>query len=219
MARWVSETRPAHDRRLRRPRHGRQGRIDRHVRARSSIRASAASSRSRARTSANAPNGISSAMSNIFPAEGEIMLFDRSWYNRAGVEKVMGFCTPEQTQEFLNAVAGVRAASGRRRHPAVQILAVLRPGRAGGKVRKPARQPDETVEAVADRYQGARALRRLYRSARDDAVGDPHRLCAVDAGRFQRPGAGPADVASRPARPGAGHRAAAGRDSVAAARS
>ncbi|MFL5027160.1 MAG: polyphosphate kinase 2, partial [Microvirga sp.] len=38
-----------------------------------------------------------------FPAKGEITLFDRSWYNRAGVEKVMGFCTPDQTQDFLNA--------------------------------------------------------------------------------------------------------------------
>jgi polyphosphate kinase 2 len=37
------------------------------------------------------------------PACGEIVLFDRSWYNRAGVEKVMGFCSPEQTQAFLNA--------------------------------------------------------------------------------------------------------------------
>src|SRR5579872_321755 len=37
------------------------------------------------------------------PAEGEIVLFDRSWYNRAGVEKVMGFCTSDQTQAFLNA--------------------------------------------------------------------------------------------------------------------
>jgi polyphosphate kinase len=37
------------------------------------------------------------------PASGEIVLFDRSWYNRAGVEKVMGFCTPDQTQDFLNA--------------------------------------------------------------------------------------------------------------------
>ena len=35
------------------------------------------------------------------PAAGEIALFDRSWYNRAGVERVMGFCTPEQTQTFL----------------------------------------------------------------------------------------------------------------------
>lgn len=36
-----------------------------------------------------------------FPAAGEIVLFDRSWYNRAGVERVMGFCTPEQYQRFL----------------------------------------------------------------------------------------------------------------------
>ncbi|KQN94861.1 polyphosphate kinase 2 [Arthrobacter sp. Leaf69] len=37
-----------------------------------------------------------------FPAAGEVVIFDRSWYNRAGVERVMGFCTPEQTQRFLN---------------------------------------------------------------------------------------------------------------------
>ena len=36
-----------------------------------------------------------------FPSAGEIVLFDRSWYNRAGVEKVMGFCTPEQVEEFM----------------------------------------------------------------------------------------------------------------------
>jgi polyphosphate kinase 2 len=35
------------------------------------------------------------------PAAGEMVLFDRSWYNRAGVEKVMGFCTPKQHAEFL----------------------------------------------------------------------------------------------------------------------
>jgi len=35
------------------------------------------------------------------PAAGEIVLFDRSWYNRAGVEKVMGFCTPEEYRRFL----------------------------------------------------------------------------------------------------------------------
>ena len=36
------------------------------------------------------------------PAAGEIVLFDRSWYNRAGVEKVMGFCSPEQHRRFLH---------------------------------------------------------------------------------------------------------------------
>ncbi|MGB8894922.1 MAG: polyphosphate kinase 2 [Pseudolabrys sp.] len=39
-----------------------------------------------------------------FPAAGEIILFDRSWYNRAGVERVMGFCTDEQYERFLTMV-------------------------------------------------------------------------------------------------------------------
>jgi polyphosphate kinase 2 len=38
---------------------------------------------------------------NHLPAAGEIAMFDRSWYNRAGVERVMGFCTPNQVNEFL----------------------------------------------------------------------------------------------------------------------
>ncbi|WP_304543300.1 polyphosphate kinase 2 [Sulfurimonas microaerophilic] len=38
------------------------------------------------------------------PAAGEIVLFDRSWYNRAGVEPVMGFCTPREHKEFLQEV-------------------------------------------------------------------------------------------------------------------
>lgn len=38
------------------------------------------------------------------PAAGEIVLFNRSWYNRAGVEKVMGFCTNEQYREFMRTV-------------------------------------------------------------------------------------------------------------------
>ena len=36
-----------------------------------------------------------------FPAAGEVVIFDRSWYNRAGVERVMGFCTDEQVRRFL----------------------------------------------------------------------------------------------------------------------
>ncbi len=38
---------------------------------------------------------------NHLPAAGEIVLFDRSWYNRAGVERVMGFCTPNEYLEFM----------------------------------------------------------------------------------------------------------------------
>jgi polyphosphate kinase 2 len=44
------------------------------------------------------------------PAAGEIVIFDRSWYNRAGVERVMGFCTEEQATKFLKAVPLVEQA-------------------------------------------------------------------------------------------------------------
>lgn len=44
------------------------------------------------------------------PAGGEIVIFDRSWYNRAGVERVMGFCTEGQARHFLNIVPIVERA-------------------------------------------------------------------------------------------------------------
>ena len=44
------------------------------------------------------------------PAAGEIVIFDRSWYNRAGVERVMGFCTEEQVKQFLQMIPGVEKA-------------------------------------------------------------------------------------------------------------
>ncbi len=40
----------------------------------------------------------------LLPAAGEIVIFDRSWYNRAGVERVMGYCTEDQAQRFLQMV-------------------------------------------------------------------------------------------------------------------
>ena len=44
------------------------------------------------------------------PSAGEMVLFDRSWYNRAGVERVMGFCTDEQYTEFMATVNGFELA-------------------------------------------------------------------------------------------------------------
>jgi polyphosphate kinase 2 len=40
----------------------------------------------------------------LLPAAGEVVIFDRSWYNRAGVERVMGFCTDQQSRKFLEVV-------------------------------------------------------------------------------------------------------------------
>ncbi len=44
------------------------------------------------------------------PAAGEVVIFDRSWYNRAGVERVMGFCTDEQVKRFLQMAPAVEQA-------------------------------------------------------------------------------------------------------------
>jgi polyphosphate kinase 2 len=44
------------------------------------------------------------------PAAGEVVIFDRSWYNRAGVERVMGFCTEDETKRFLDQAPAVEKA-------------------------------------------------------------------------------------------------------------
>src|SRR5689334_5181813 len=94
---------------------------------------------------------------------------------------------------------------------------MLRPGGAGGALRKPPAQSDEALEAVADRDRGAPSLRRLHRGARAVAVGDTHRLSALDAGRFQRADAGAVDAGTRSSEQSAGYGPADGRHYVAAA--
>lgn len=48
-----------------------------------------------------------------FPTRGEMTIFDRSWYNRAGVEKVFGFCTPQQVDAFIAEAPGVEGIMAR----------------------------------------------------------------------------------------------------------
>ncbi len=49
----------------------------------------------------NANNGFFKRYIAELPSAGEMVLFDRSWYNRAGVERVMGFCSPNEYLEFM----------------------------------------------------------------------------------------------------------------------
>ena len=56
------------------------------------------------------------------PGAGEIVLFDRSWYNRAGVERVMGFCSEADCEEFFRTVPGIRADAGPLRDHSPEIL-------------------------------------------------------------------------------------------------
>ena len=71
------------------------------------------------------------------PAAGEIVLFDRSWYNRAGVERVMGFCTNQEYTPLPAPVPDLRAAAGRGRHPAAQVLVLGQRQRAGEPLPQP----------------------------------------------------------------------------------
>ncbi len=85
------------------------------------------------------------------PTRGEIVLFDRSWYNRAGVERVMGFCTPAEYDEFLQADPGIRAATGAQWRPPFQDVVFGRTCRAAAPVQGTQSASAEAVEAQSDR--------------------------------------------------------------------
>ena len=81
------------------------------------------------------------------PAAGEILIFDRSWYNRAGVERVMGFTPEEKVQRFLELVPALRGDPDRGRHHAPQVLPRRERGRAGEALPPADRRPAAAVEA------------------------------------------------------------------------
>ena len=107
------------------------------------------------------------------PAAGEIALFDRSWYNRAGVEHVMGFCTPDEYRRFLHQCPiferllvedGIRLVK--------YWFSVSRRG-AGAPLPLAARRPAAQLEALADGPRGARALGRLLARRRTRCSSTP----------------------------------------------
>ena len=101
-----------------------------------------------------------------FPAAGEVVIFDRSWYNRAGVEPVMGFCTDGQSHRFLE-----RCPRSRRRWSTPgspgQVLAGSEPRRADAAAREPHRRPAQDLEAHGHGPEVVRPLGRLL-AARDE---------------------------------------------------
>ena len=109
-----------------------------------------------------------------FPAAGEIVIFDRSWYNRAGVERVMGFCTDEQYEAFPRDLPEVREVHRRRRHHPDQVLARGQQQGAGAAVQGAHRRSAAAVEAEPDGSAVARQVVRVLARARRDAQGDRH---------------------------------------------
>ena len=104
-----------------------------------------------------------------FPAAGEIVIFDRSWYNRAGVEHVMGFCTKEQHKLFLEVCPKFEKHITDNGITAGQILARGEQQGAEGEIRGARGRPHAAVEAQQHGPAIARALVRLLPRPRQDA--------------------------------------------------
>ena len=102
------------------------------------------------------------------PAAGEIVLFDRSWYNRAGVERVMGFCTDDEYQEFLRSCPEFERMLVRSGIIARQVLVLGQRRGAGAPLPEPHRRPDQALEAAA-RWTSSHASRWVeYSRAKDE---------------------------------------------------
>ena len=100
------------------------------------------------------------------PAAGEVVIFDRSWYNRAGVERVMGFCTDEQVEELPEGRAPGREGDHRLgRHPA-EVLAGGQPRGADAAPEVALRGRAQGLEALADGPEVVQPLVRLLAGAR-----------------------------------------------------
>ena len=85
------------------------------------------------------------------PSAGEIVIFDRSWYNRAGVERVMGFCTEDQAKRFLNVVPAVEKSHRRiRGMMLLKYWLEVSPGRANQPAYCPDRRQAKGLETVPD---------------------------------------------------------------------
>ena len=114
-----------------------------------------------------------------FPAAGEVVIFDRSWYNRAGVEYVMGFCTPKQHERFLELCPQIEKLHRRGRHHPDQALAGSEQRRTAAALRGARRRSAPAVEAEPDGPAVAEALVRLLARARHHAEEDRHEARAV----------------------------------------
>jgi len=125
------------------------------------------------------------------PAAGELVLFDRSWYNRAGVEQVMGFCTPAQTATFLTQAPALEKLLV---DDGIVLFKYWLSVDQSEQEKRAARGSLEALEALAGGPEGAREIRRIWSCPGPDVRGHALGACALDGGRFQ-----PAEA--RPAQP------------------
>ena len=152
-----------------------------------------------------------------FPAAREVVIFDRSWYNRAGVERVMGFCTKEETERFLEAVPERGEVDGRVGDHPHQVLARGEPGGADPAAERPDHRRAEDLEAHADGPQVVQPLGRLHRGAGRHVRGVAHGVGPVAHRAVGRQAARPAQHHPPPPEPDPVQGAQAGEDRAAEA--
>ena len=118
------------------------------------------------------PRCYCSAIWSTSPSAGEVVIFDRSWYNRAGVEHVMGFCTTEQHRRFLELCPQIEKYMVDGGTILDQALAGSQQRGAEGAIRRPRPRSVAAVETQPDGFALAEALVRLLARARPDAEED-----------------------------------------------
>ena len=136
--------------RVRGSRRRRQGRRHQARSPSGSARACSGSSRCRRRPSARSSQMYMQRYMPHFPAGGEVVIFDRSWYNRAGVERVMGFCTEERGRALPRAGALVEQAMVDSGIILLKYWLEVSPRGADPAPRGPHRRRPQDLEAVAD---------------------------------------------------------------------
>jgi hypothetical protein len=118
------------------------------------------------------------------PTNGEIVLFDRSWYNRAGVERVMGFCNAQEYSEFVRQAPEFERMLARNGTHLIKFwFSVSREEqrrRFGERKVHP-----QTMEAVTHRHGFARQVGRLHQGQGGDVLPHGYRRRAVDGDQVQ----------------------------------
>ena len=113
------------------------------------------------------------------PAAGEVVIFDRSWYNRAGIERVMGFSPLEKVKEFLEVTPGFEKMMVESGNHSFEILAGGQSGGADAAAPGADRGRTENLEAVGDGSEILQPLVRLFACARRDVFRHRHRMGAL----------------------------------------
>ena len=116
------------------------------------------------------------------PSAGEMVLFDRSWYNRAGVEHVMGFCTEAEYQDFLAQLSRVRANADSFGNHFGEVLVFGQRRGARAPFSMAHERSDAELEIEPDGHRVASSLGGVFACQRSDVRPHGHEAIAVARG-------------------------------------